>query len=757
FMKLSVIIVNWNVRELLEKCLESLFLYAPRVPFEVCVVDNASHDQSVAMIQQKFPTVKVIANEKNEGFAVGCNQGVRATTGEYILFLNPDTLLTESSFAPLIHTLDVEPKAALAAPQLLSRNGSVQKSVRRFPTPLQATLEFFRLRRPKEYSYPEVMEVEQPMGAAMCVRRAVLEKIGTFDEKFFIWYEEVDLCRRIRDAGYRILYIPDSQIVHVGGESFAQHPTLRKQTFFYKSYATYLWKHLKWRGLLPFALMKMYVGVLTQPYFWLPLVIIASAEVLSLLGYFYPVAKTIGFVAVTALVFLLSLKSLAFGIMAVAAELVIGSKGHLFALELGGFTLSIRMALFLVVFGSWLLYLFKNHERFLFVRSFVFRWYLVLMGFVCWGVLIGVLNNNGLGALFKDANAWIFFLLAFPLFDAIRSHHALSHLWSVVTSALIAQLLKVGIVVYIMTHKSFGYEVLYPFYRWIRETGVGEITQFPWGALRVFFQSGLYPFLFIFIAIPLVLVLTRSNTTVAFFSGHWRMVVLLSGCIAAVLLSFSRSFWLAGACMIVALLVFLAVSGRWKELGRITLVGGASLSVALLAIAAITFIPIPSQTGGIGLDAFAKRFVDIDSEAAAASRWNLLPVLSHSIRENPLLGYGFGKAVTYISFDPRVREQNSAGTFTTYSFEWGWLDFVVKLGIGGLIAYVLLLAAIARQGYRLLKKKTETVLVSGLLLGLCALSLVHVFTPYLNHPLGIAVVLIASLVFTVLARKIPAV
>ncbi len=755
-MKLSIVIVNWNVRELLFKCLESLFLYAPKIPFEVCVIDNASHDGSVEMIQQRFKSVKCISNESNRGFGAACNQGFAATSGEYVLFLNPDTLLNTASLRPLIATLDEYEDVALVAPALKNSDGTIQQSVRRFPTPFKALLEFLRLSRPLETSLTTIAEIEQPMGACMLVRRSVLNDIGVFDERFFIWFEEVDLCRRIRDRGHKILFIPQAQVIHSGGQSFAQHPTLRKQKFFYKSYAQYLWKHWGWRSVVPVSLMKFYTEILSQPFFWVPLGVVAIAEALSLVGYFSDTAQVVGFWALTALVLLLSFRNLSFGIMAMVVELIIGSKGYLFSQDFGSFHLSLRMAFFLSIFIAWLYHCLRNkNQRFTFFKSKLAPWYALLGLFVVWGVVHGLLNNNGIGAIYKDANAWIYFLTVLPLYDAIQSRATLQKVLIVAQAAVTAQIIKIGIVLYVMTHKSFGVDVLYPFYRWIRETGIGEITQFEWGATRIFFQSNIYPLIVIFLLLPVLIKATQTHTTspLEYIKKYWKQFSLLTGCIAVVLLSFSRSFWLTGALLMTGVLLTLLVRKKWKSCAHVLMVYGVSLVSALILVSTVVVIPIPPQTGGMGFDAFAKRFEDLDSEAAAASRWNLLPELRKTIVQNPLFGYGFGKTVTYTSFDPRVREKNKSGTFTTYSFEWGYLDFIVKMGIGGLLAFLGLLIVLAKTGLKLLDSSENTLIV-GLLLGLAALSMVHVLTPYLNHPLGIGYIVFVGLIFELTQRKI---
>ncbi len=254
-MDISVVIVNWNVKELLQKCLESVFQYQHSYRVEVIVIDNASSDDSVEMIRGKFPQVQLIENEKNIGFAAANNQGIKMAKGRYIFALNPDTEIKENTFQVLIQTATEYPKAGMIGCKLLNPDNSTQNSVRRDPT--TKALWQIALKIPKligntnaiknylatDFNYQMEQEVEQIMGACMFIKKEMLNEIGLFDESFFIWFEEVDLCKRARNAGWNIIYTPKTHIVHYGGESFKQELTLKKQKMFFKSALIYLKKH----------------------------------------------------------------------------------------------------------------------------------------------------------------------------------------------------------------------------------------------------------------------------------------------------------------------------------------------------------------------------------------------------------------------------------------------------------------------------------------------------------------------------------
>jgi GT2 family glycosyltransferase len=254
-MKLSIIIVSWNVRELLKKCLASIFIYNRDFDLEVIVIDNASGDDTVKMVSREFPQVNLIINKINLGFAAANNQGIRQATGDYLLLLNPDTEFIDHSFKTAIDFLSRDGQIGLLGCQLLNPNKTVQPSVRRFPSFWPIFLMFFKL--PKilpnlsainkylavDFDYRRCQTVEQVMGAFMLLKRGVIEKIGLLDENFFVWFEEVDFCLRVWQAGYQVVYYPDTKVVHHGGQSFKQQQFIKKQWLFFKSALIYFLKH----------------------------------------------------------------------------------------------------------------------------------------------------------------------------------------------------------------------------------------------------------------------------------------------------------------------------------------------------------------------------------------------------------------------------------------------------------------------------------------------------------------------------------
>jgi GT2 family glycosyltransferase len=235
-MKLSIIIVSWNVRDYVLDCLHSIAENPPAGQFEVIVVDNASSDGTIEAVKNDWPQVITIANSENRGFAAANNQGIKRSKGRYVFFLNPDTLVHPHALDILTDFMDKNPDVGACGPKLLNKDGSTQRSVRRFPTFRAALHQHTIFRRiglfrrqyhkwlMKDFTCDTQADVDQLMGAAMMVRRAVIDQIGPMDECFFMYFEEVDLCYRMKHAGWRIMFIPQAVCTHLGGQSARQVP-----------------------------------------------------------------------------------------------------------------------------------------------------------------------------------------------------------------------------------------------------------------------------------------------------------------------------------------------------------------------------------------------------------------------------------------------------------------------------------------------------------------------------------------------------
>lgn len=259
---LSIIIVNWNVRELLRRCLTSILEARTsgtepgtwNLELETIVVDNASSDGSLEMLRAEFPQVQVIANEGNLGFTRGNNQGLALSRGRYVLFLNPDTEIVGDSLAMMVRTMEARPTVGVLGPQLRYPDGTVQSSRRRFPTLITALFESTLLaqwwpenpwaRHYRLADRPDDLEqeVDWLVGACLLARREALEQVGGFDEGFFMYSEELDLCRRLRAAGWRVVYLPQAQVIHHEGKS-SEQVVPERHLHFQTSKVRYFRKH----------------------------------------------------------------------------------------------------------------------------------------------------------------------------------------------------------------------------------------------------------------------------------------------------------------------------------------------------------------------------------------------------------------------------------------------------------------------------------------------------------------------------------
>jgi len=253
-MTLSVIIVSYNVRSLLEQCLLSVKKASEDIGAEVFVVDNASADNTIEFLQPHFPWVRFIANERNEGFAKANNLALGKCTGEFILFLNPDTVVPADCFGKCISFLHNHPDAGALGVRMLDPQGHfLKESKRGLPTPMASFWKltgisslFPRSRTFAAYNAGHIDEyttskVDVLSGAFMMVRKDVLEKTGGFDERFFMYAEDIDLSYRILKAGYSNHYFAETQITHVKGASTKKDIRYVKQ--FYKAMSQFVRKH----------------------------------------------------------------------------------------------------------------------------------------------------------------------------------------------------------------------------------------------------------------------------------------------------------------------------------------------------------------------------------------------------------------------------------------------------------------------------------------------------------------------------------
>jgi N-acetylglucosaminyl-diphospho-decaprenol L-rhamnosyltransferase len=247
---LSIVIVSWNTVDLTEKCLQSIYQYPPDCTFEVWVVDNASRDDSVEKIRMDFPQVCRIENQENVGFARANNQAIVQSSGRYVLLLNSDTLVFPAALQRLVDFMEAHPDAGGCGSRYFNPDGSLQTSCSPFPTVRREFWRLFHLDLIAAYGVYDMKTwnvdtnraVDVLQGASLLLRKDALDQVGLLDDRYFMYSEEVDLCYRLRKAGWALYWIPTSIITHYGGQSTRQ---ARQEMFvqLYRSKVQFFRKH----------------------------------------------------------------------------------------------------------------------------------------------------------------------------------------------------------------------------------------------------------------------------------------------------------------------------------------------------------------------------------------------------------------------------------------------------------------------------------------------------------------------------------
>ncbi|MCL5104332.1 MAG: glycosyltransferase family 2 protein [Armatimonadetes bacterium] len=254
-MRLSIIIVNWNTRELLLRCVESIRQSIKGLSHEIIVIDNGSTDGSVEAVRARFPDAHLIANDTNLGFAAANNLGLEKATGEIVLLLNPDTTVPPDAIGSMLDFLSGHPEVGIVGPRLVGSDGEPQiSSFGMFPSVTEAALHALRIWRIAPRSSLAKRFLVRPeegedwayaahlLGACLLMPRKVIDEIGGFDEGFFLFLEETDLCCRARKAGYKLAYYTGASIVHLGEQSM-QNILNRSGGLYIRSYNRFCAKH----------------------------------------------------------------------------------------------------------------------------------------------------------------------------------------------------------------------------------------------------------------------------------------------------------------------------------------------------------------------------------------------------------------------------------------------------------------------------------------------------------------------------------
>ncbi len=686
---ISVVIPVFNDDGALKTCLRSLEKQTIQ-DFEIILVDDGS---------EKPVMNAAIRFEKNRGAPAARNAGFAEAKGEYVIFLDDDAELRPDALQKLKAALDKHPDADFAY-------SSFKFGFKKF-----ASFPFDR----------ELLKRTNYIHTSALIRH---EAFPGFDEalkKFQDW----DLFLTMAEAGKRGVFV--NEVLFSLKTKGTMSQWLPSLTHFI------LWPLFGWmpRPIAKYQTAEKIIRakhhlppaspVLT-PKVWLGLVILL--ELLSIPAAFHPTLNSIFAVAVGVFVLLVSFVSPVGGFSFVVLELLIGSKGRLLvfgpdASNDGG--LALRIILFAAFFAGWIGSLIREKRL-----PKVMSWVKGREAWIGVAVVLAAAFIQGLvrkqSFLMADANAWVFLLLLVPVLDLAERKGG--ELWS-----WLGRVARIGIgwislktlaLFYFFSH-DFG-AWFEPVYLWVRKTGVGEVTLITKAAsgYRIFIQSQIYPTL---AAVGLMSASAQRD-------GKWTSpdaLKALAVLLAVVVVSFSRSFWIGVivGCFFIALDVLRRKT--WTVIPRFALSGAG----ALLIVFVIFSFPLPASYGNF-INLFLGR-ADA-GESAAQSRWELLPVLNQKIMESPLIGHGFGATVTYQSKDPRIIAK-TGGTYTTYAFEWGWHDFALKFGLIGAAVYIWLLLSILKRLGPTQRPWQVAVIV---------LAAVHVFTPYLNHPLGLLVLVLTE-------------
>lgn len=473
-----------------------------------------------------------------------------------------------------------------------------------------------------------------------------------------------------------------------------------------------------------------------------------AIDILSYLALVFPNLNQVIFIVLVLSCLGLSIYRLELGLLMVLAELFIGSMGHMFVFSLGTYNLPIRIALWAVVMAVfvfrfvWQLIKEKKEGQYLKkIKNFsLLKHFIFLAIFIGIGLINAFLRKHSLDLIFNDFNSYLYWLLLFPAI-VVYSHDesgtedkkTFNNLKLVFLAAAIFLSLKTLFLIYVFTHSlSFSPEV----YTWLRKTLVGEMTPTLSGWPRVFIQGQIFSGVALFLVFGQSLKIKKEA-----YGQQIALMVLAALFISSILISFSRSFWLGLAVAVVFsfIVVWRFFSLKKAIISMLWLL--MSVLMAFFIIYFVSIIPYPSK-GEFNAD-FIERVSGNKDEPALASRWSLLPVLLKEIKKEPFLGQGYGATVTYFSQDPRILQNNPTGEYTTYAFEWGYLDLWLKIGLLGLLVYLVLIFSLIKRSLMLGSQKNNFILL-GLSAALVFLALTNFFTPYLNHPLGIGILMIGA-------------
>lgn len=471
-------------------------------------------------------------------------------------------------------------------------------------------------------------------------------------------------------------------------------------------------------------------------------IFIALAECLSFSLYWLKDAidlRLYFFILLLFFLFALGVWRLKWLVFIAIVEMIIGSKGHLFSAEIFGFTASIRIAIFTAVMICWLFKIGPS-KSFLFVINILKQSKpLIYLGLaIVFGFIFALFRATPFQNIFFDLNGWLFFIYLFPWLHTLTEKGDIAKLVQIFFACLIALISKTLIFLYVFCHQM---PLMRDLYIWGRGTVWGEFTALNNGLYRIFSQSQIYIVIGFFIFLAALYYSTTLNSRMK--CSIWLMLFLIS---SVIIISLSRSFWVGLLCGLAGFIVLIGFFFKQniKKLAYSLLSAGAIFAIGFALTLAIINFPFPKPIAEIGAETLLNERLKEDS--AVSSRWSQLPALKNAIFKHPVVGSGWGSVVTYFSNDPRIKTlTNPTGKYMTYSFEWGYLDIILKIGLAGMVIYLLLIFSIFKNIFIEIKKNSSRdfrALLVGLISGLITVLAVHFFSPYLNHPLGIGYLLL---------------
>lgn len=460
-------------------------------------------------------------------------------------------------------------------------------------------------------------------------------------------------------------------------------------------------------------------------------------DLLSIIAYFGTLVQGLMFILLVALFLVCCIIRPGWAVLVVVSELILGSQGYWFFVPISDGGLSLRMALFIILMVRFVTSLKLNDWRVMLASRIIRWWFLALL-------IIGLAGINGLvrqdfSTWFLDINGYLFLFYFLP-FWWWRSTWV-KYIWPVALASIGYLIFKTLVLLFFYTHFS-SFDLL-PIYTWVRNTGFGEITYAGGGWFRVFSQSQVFAMMAaaFFLA---NLLLTNNKKILTDIFGLTAGVLS----VAVLLASMSRSFWL-GILLSLAVSVIHLLIKKIIDLNQLWFFIKRATVIVMLAVGVLIMVvqfPWPKPLTA-DLSALITRSSQGWGEAAGQSRVRLLKPLYDKIYRHFFIGDGFGSQVTYFSTDPRVVRSTAgaSGQVTTYAFEWGYLDIWLKMGLVGLLVYLLFYFNLFKNAMAKISNWRQDSVALSILVAVTALFITNITTPYLNHPLGIGILMIIGI------------